>query len=155
MNVRVTIGPAQPSRHRRPDDGVDVDRHADVGRPLRGRAGQEQLLDGLAACPAPGFMPVNASTVAVSRPLGLVRAKPSIGMPFETSDRIADHSGAEVSSESLPSLGELSELPIQTPATSAGSVLVRGRGEEAVGVDVAVVARRAGLVGGGPDLATR
>ncbi len=73
-----------------------------------------------------GFMPVNASTVAVTRPLGLMRANPSIGMPFETSERIADHSGADVSSESLPSLGVLSELPIQTPATRAGSVLSVG-----------------------------
>ena len=71
-------------------------------------------------------MPVNASTVAVTRPLGRVRAKPSIGMPLETSDRIADHSGADVSSDSLPSLGVLSELPIQTPATSAGSFLFDG-----------------------------
>ena len=71
-------------------------------------------------------MPVNASTVAVSRPLGRIRAKPSIGMPFDTSDRIADHSGADVSSESLPSLGVLSELPIQTPATRAGRFLLDG-----------------------------
>ena len=76
--------------------------------------------------PAPGFMPVNASTFAVSRPLGRIRAKPSIGMPFDTSDRIADHSGADVSSDSLPSLGVLSELPIQTPATSAGRFLLDG-----------------------------
>ena len=56
----------------------------------------------------------------------MIRAKPSIGMPFDTSERIADHSGAEVSSESLPSLGELSELPIQTPATRAGRFLFEG-----------------------------
>ena len=73
-----------------------------------------------------GFMPVNASTVAVTRPLGLVRAKPSIGMPLETSDRIADHSGADVSSESLPSLGELSELPIQTPVDERRSFVLDG-----------------------------
>ncbi len=69
---------------------------------------------------------MNASTVALTRPLGLVRAKPSIFMPFDTSERIADQSGAEVSSDSLPSLGELSELPIQTPVTSAGAVLDDG-----------------------------
>ena len=69
---------------------------------------------------------MNASTVRVTRPLGLTRLNLSIGMPFETSERIADHSGADVSSESLPSLGELSELPSHTPATSAGSVLSLG-----------------------------
>ena len=47
-------------------------------------------------------------------------------MPFDTSERIADQSGADVSSESLPSLGVLSELPIQTPAARAGSVLADG-----------------------------
>ena len=74
----------------------------------------------------PGSIPVNASTDFVTRPLGLTRVKPSIGIPFETSDRIADHSGADVSRDSLPSLGELSELPSQTPATSAGSFLSEG-----------------------------
>ena len=83
-------------------------------------------MHGLAAWRPLGCRPVNASTVAVTRPLGLEPAKPSIGMPLDTSDRIADQRGAEVSSESLPSLGELSELPIQTPATSAGSVLDDG-----------------------------
>src|SRR4051812_32169125 len=73
-----------------------------------------------------GLSPVKASTDAGTRPFGFTREKLSIGMPFDTSDRIADHSGAEVSSESLPSLGELSELPIQMPATRAGSVLSFG-----------------------------
>ena len=66
-------------------------------------------------------MPVNASTVAVTRPLGLTRAKLSIGIPLETSATMADHRGADVSSDSLPSLGELSELPIQTPTTRPGA----------------------------------
>ncbi len=73
-----------------------------------------------------GLRPVNASTVPVTRPLGLTRLKRSIGMPLETSDSSADHSGADVSSDSLPSLGVLSELPIQMPATSAGSFLSLG-----------------------------
>src|SRR3954469_7859896 len=71
-------------------------------------------------------MPVNASTVTVSRPFGFVRRKPSIGIPWETSDRIADHNGADVSSESLPSFGVLSELPIHTPATRPGRLLADG-----------------------------
>ena len=33
---------------------------------------------------------------------------------------MADHSGADVSSDSFPSFGLLSELPIQTPTASAG-----------------------------------
>ena len=97
----------------------------DVARLVGAVPGRNSSVTVLRVAPL-GFMPVNASTVAVTRPLGLTRAKPSIGMPLDTSDRIADHRGADVSSDSLPSLGELSELPIQTPATSAGSVFDDG-----------------------------
>ena len=69
--------------------------------------------------PGAALPPVNGSTRAVTSDLGRTRPKREIGMPFETSDRIADHSGADVSRDSLPSLGELSELPSQTPATRA------------------------------------
>jgi hypothetical protein len=46
--------------------------------------------------------------------------------PLLTSCRIADQRGAEVSSESLPSLGLLSLLPIQTPTDRAGAFLSAG-----------------------------
>ena len=45
----------------------------------------------------------------------------AIGSPLLISVRIADQSGADVSSESLPSLGVVSLLPIQTPTASAGA----------------------------------
>ena len=50
----------------------------------------------------------------------------AIFSPLLTSVRIADHSGADVSSESLPSLGLLSLLPIQTPTASAGAFVSAG-----------------------------
>src|SRR3954451_13605214 len=74
--------------------------------------------------PGPGAKPVNASTLARTRPLG--GWNDANGMPFETSDRIADHRGADESSESEPLFGSLFELPIQTPTTSAGSFLSFG-----------------------------
>ena len=83
-------------------------------------------------------MPGERVDVAVTRSLGLVRAKSSIVMPLDTSDRIADQSGADVSSESLPSLGELSELPIQTPATRAGAFGSSGGARKPYGEHVAV-----------------
>ena len=134
--------------------GRRVHRHsgADVRRCVGDGARDEQLLDGLAR----GGPRLHAGEGVDRRrleALGPVRAKPSIGMPLETSDRIADHSGADVSSESLPSLGELSELPIQTPGDEGRQVLVLRRREVAVGVDVLVVARRARLVGGRSALA--
>ena len=45
----------------------------------------------------------------------------AIGMSLLISVRIADQSGADESSESLPSFGSLSLLPIQTPTASAGA----------------------------------
>ena len=72
----------------------------------------------------PGLRPVNASTVAVWMSLGGLNS--AIGSPLLTSRMIADQSGAEVSSESLPSLGVLSLLPIQTPTASAGAFLSAG-----------------------------
>ena len=77
----------------------------------------------------PGSMPVKASTVAVSSVLGLIRLNPSIGMPLEISDMIADHRGAEVSSEVFP-MTELSELPIQMPVASAGNDVSDGGGRK-------------------------
>ena len=72
----------------------------------------------------PGLSPVNASTVAVSMVGGGLNC--AIFSPRLTSVRIADQSGADVSSESLPSLGVLSLLPIQTPTDSAGAFLSAG-----------------------------
>ena len=118
-------GPTQPSRHSRPlAASMSTARpklDAFLGWvPARNSSLTVLVVDG------PGRIPVKASTVAVTRPLGRTRPKPSIGMPLETSDRIALHSGPDVSSESRPSLGELSELPSQTPATSPGSFLFEG-----------------------------
>ena len=67
----------------------------------------------------PGLRPVNASTVAVCSPAGALNA--AIGVPRLISVRMADHNGADVSSESLPSLGVLSLLPIQIPTARAGA----------------------------------
>ncbi len=68
---------------------------------------------------------MNASTVAVlSASFGGLNW--AIFVPLVTSVRIADQSGAEVSSESLPSLGLLSLLPIQTPTARAGAFLSAG-----------------------------
>ena len=125
MNVLVTIGPTQPSCQRRPlaesmSTAIAMSAVFVGAVPGRKISSTVRLVEG------PGSIPVNASTLVVTSPLGLVRANPSIGMPFETSDRIALHSGADVSSDSLPSLGELSLLPSQTPATRAGSVLSEG-----------------------------
>jgi len=125
MNDLVSIGPTQPSRHRRPlaaSMSTALEELALVVGAVPGRNSSSTVLR---VAPL-GLRPVNASTVALTRPLGLVRAKPSTLRSLDTSERIADHSGAEVSSESLPSLGVLSELPIQTPATRAGSVLDDG-----------------------------
>ena len=72
----------------------------------------------------PGLSPVNASTVAVLRPLGGLNL--AIFMPLLTSVRIADQSGADVSSDSLPLFGLLSLLPIQTPTARAGAFLSAG-----------------------------
>src|SRR5450759_1137298 len=125
MNVLVTMGPTQPPCHRRPlaRSTSTVLAMADA---LVGAVPGRKISLTVLRVVGPGSIPVNASTVLVTRPLGLTRAKPSIGMPLETSDRMADHRGAEVSRDSLPSLGELSELPSQTPATRAGRVLLDG-----------------------------
>ena len=73
----------------------------------------------------PGLRPVNASTVAVlSASFGGLNW--AILVPLVTSVMIADQSGAEVSSDSLPSLGLLSLLPIQTPTAMAGAFLSDG-----------------------------
>src|SRR5262249_15253523 len=67
----------------------------------------------------PGLSPVKASTVAVSMSGGGLNW--AIFSPRVTSSMIDDHSGADVSSESLPSFGVLSLLPIQTPTAIAGA----------------------------------
>jgi hypothetical protein len=72
----------------------------------------------------PGLRPVKASTVAVWMSLGGLKV--AIFSPLVTSRMMADQSGAEVSSESLPSLGVLSLLPIQTPTAMAGAFLSAG-----------------------------
>ena len=74
----------------------------------------------------PGLNPVKASTLALTSPPGFASSNCAIGMPLLASDRIADHSGAEESSEREPRLGSLLELPIHTPATSAGAFLSLG-----------------------------
>jgi hypothetical protein len=95
----------------------------------------------------PGFMPLNASTVAVTRPDGA--CQPSTGRSLLTSRMIRDQSGADDASDSVSVLGSLLLLPIQTPTASAG----RWDPSAAPGSrrhDVAVVVRRAGLVRGRP-----
>src|SRR5690242_12428466 len=69
--------------------------------------------------PGPGSNPLNASTVASTRPSG--RLKFAIGSFWLTSVRIRDHSGADDWSDSASVFGELSELPIQTPTARAGA----------------------------------
>jgi hypothetical protein len=74
--------------------------------------------------PAPGFMPLKASTVATSRPSGAVHS--AIGIPALTSRMIRDQRGADDARESASVLGSLLLLPIQTPTARAGFVRSSG-----------------------------
>src|SRR6185503_6744925 len=67
----------------------------------------------------PGRMPVNASTLATSRPEGL--CQPSIGRSLLTSRMMRDQSGADESSDNVSVFGSLLLFPIQTPTARAGS----------------------------------
>src|SRR6187551_1723698 len=125
MYALVTIGPTQPSRQRRPL-AASISTTVDAPAALAGSVPSMNSSSTVRRVEPLGLRPVNASTLRVTRPFGFTRLKRSIGMPLATSDRSADHNGAEVSSDSLPSLGELLELPIQMPATSAGSFLSFG-----------------------------
>ena len=116
-NPRLTLGPTQPSCQSSPDassiarDTRSVSRSAGTV-PLMNSSLTVFLVNG------PGLRPVNASTVAVCRPLGALNV--SIGYFFETSVMMADHSGADESSDRLPRFGSLLLLPIQTPTARAG-----------------------------------
>src|SRR5687768_3143518 len=125
MYARVTLGPMQPSCQRRPL-AASMSTTVDALAALLGSVPSMNSSSTVRRVEPLGLRPVKASTARVTRPLGLTRLNRSIGMPLATSERRADQSGAEVSSDSLPSLGVLSELPIQMPATSAGSFLSLG-----------------------------
>jgi hypothetical protein len=72
----------------------------------------------------PGFIPVNASTVASTRPGG--RFQVAIGMPLLTSRMMRDQSGADELSDRVSVLGALLLLPIHTPTARAGAFLSFG-----------------------------
>ena len=69
---------------------------------------------------APGFIPLNASTVAVSRPDGAFQV--AIGMSLLTSRMIRDQSGADEPNDSVSLFGSLLLFPIQTPTARAGAL---------------------------------
>ena len=114
----VTLGPWQPSCHRRPVAASIEAATRSVSFWVGTVPGTKYSLI-VFVVNGPGLSPVNASTVAVWMSLGGLKF--AIFSPLLTSRRIADQSGADVSSESLPSLGLLSLLPIQTPTEMAGA----------------------------------
>ena len=101
---RVTFGPWQPSCHSRPLASSIVAAVRSVSFWFGTVPGTKNSLTVLVVN-GPGLSPVNASTVAVSMPCGGLNC--AIFSPRLTSVRIADQSGADVSSESLPSLGRV------------------------------------------------
>src|SRR5579862_1484657 len=67
----------------------------------------------------PGRSPLNASTLAVTRPDGAWKL--AIGRPWLMSVRIRDQTGADDASDRTWLFGVESELPIQTPTARAGA----------------------------------
>src|SRR3954447_20295290 len=116
----VTRGPAQPSRHSRPV-AASISRVTTARVRFAGTVPRMNSSTTARRDPGVARAPVKGSIRAETRLFGRTRSKRDTGRRDETSDRIADHSGAEVSSDSLPSFGELSELPSHTPATRPGS----------------------------------
>src|SRR4029079_2829295 len=109
----VTFGPSQPSRHNSPLAASMVAAVRKVSFSFGTVPGRKNSLT-VFVVNGPGLRPVKASTGAgLSACDGVLNW--AILVPLVTSFMIADHRGAEVSSESLPSLGVLSLLPIQTP----------------------------------------